>query len=241
MLKGRHRLLLAGALAAVLAIGAGAAIGATGGSGDGFLADVAKRLGISEEKLTDAIQDARIAQIDAAVKAGDLTEEQGAELKERVRSGAGLAFGPGFGHRGPFGHGPGRGAHTDMLEAAAGYLGVTVASLRESLRDGQSLADVAKAKGKSVDGLKAALRTAVREDLDEAVTDGKLTKAQADELAERLNEHVDRMVEEGFRFGMRMHMRGPGDGMGFFFGPGGGPSFERVEPAEVPALDASTA
>jgi polyhydroxyalkanoate synthesis regulator phasin len=220
MPKSRRRWLVLGGLAAALAVGAGASIAATGGAGDGFLADVARRLGISEQKLTDAIRDARIAQIDAAVEAGDLTEEQGERLKERARSGEGpRGVGPVFGRGlGPgfrdFGHGPfGRGSlgrDADVLEAAADYLGVTAAELRESLRGGQSLADVAKAKGKSVDGLKATIRKAIQASLDEAVDDGKLTKEQAERLGEYLSEHVDRVVEGSLRVGPGLRGSGPG-------------------------------
>ena len=51
-----------------------------------------------------------------------------------------------------------------LLPAAAAYLGVTPAALRTELRSGKSLAQIATAKGKSVDGLKAAL---VARDQDE--------------------------------------------------------------------------
>lgn len=209
MLNGRRRWLAAVAVAAVVAVGAGAGVAATGAGGDGFLADVAKRLGITEQKLTNAIRDARLAQVDEAVKAGDLTEQQGERLKERIRSGEGLGLGPGlrgFGHHGPLGH-AGRGA--DVLGAAAEYLDMTAAELREALADEGTLADVARAEGKSVDGLKAAIRKAIQDDLDQAVEDGVVTEAQAERLAEHLGERVDDMVDEGFGFrGRGMHRRG---------------------------------
>jgi hypothetical protein len=52
-----------------------------------LLSDVAKRLGISQENLVDAIKDTTIAGIDGAVAAGDITKEEGDALRERVRSG----------------------------------------------------------------------------------------------------------------------------------------------------------
>ena len=213
MLNGRRRWLAAAAVAAVLAVGAGAGIAATGGGEDGFLADVAKRLGITEEKLTNAIRDARLAQVDEAVQEGELTEEQGERLKERIRSGEGPVLGPGlrvFGGPGQFGHHR-RGA--DILAAAAAYLGMTPAGLRESLREEGTLAEVAEAQGRSVDGLKTAIGKAIKAHLDQAVEDGKLTQAQADRLSENLSEHVDRIVEEAFR-GRGPHRHGP-----FGFGP----------------------
>jgi lambda repressor-like predicted transcriptional regulator len=72
------------------------------------------------------------------------------------------------------------------METAADYLGLDTADVREALRDGESLADLAKDKGKSVDGLKKALRDPIRKDGDKAVEDGVLTKEQADRLVEEL-------------------------------------------------------
>ena len=117
-----------------------------------------------------------------------------------------------------------------MFEAAAKYLGVTEAALRETLQENeQTLAEVARAKGKSVDGLKTAIGNAIRADLEQAVEDGRLTQAQADRIVEGIGEKVDRIVDEGFR-GPRFHHHGRG------FGPDEMPadpdaSFERLVPA----------
>jgi hypothetical protein len=224
MLKGRRRWLALGALAGVLAVGAGAGLAATGAAEDGFLAGVAKRLGITEEKLRDAIADEKIARIDEAVRDGDITEEQGERLKERARSGEGLGrlgLGRGFG----FGIDPlplpdlerGLGrvfkVAGDQLEAAAEYLGVTRAELMEELSDGDSLADVARQKGKSVDGLKTAMRNALKADLDEAVADDVITREHADRLYEKLAPGIDRLVEQGLPVPKPF-----GRGFGFGFG-----------------------
>ena len=188
---------VAGLVAGLLVlVGAGAAVAASGACSDDFLADVAKRLGVTQDALEDAIVGAREAQLDKAVADGALTEEQAKRLKERLESGdLGPGFGgPGFGHRG-FGQ-PGFGHHAfGGLDAASTYLGLTDAELRAALMEGKSLADVAKEEGKSVDGLKAAIRKAHEERLAEAVKDGRLTQAQADSLADRLAEVVDDLVE----------------------------------------------
>jgi hypothetical protein len=54
-------------------------------------------------------------------------------------------------------HGPGGG---DLLSAAADYIGISVTDLRTELQSGKSLADVAVEKGKTRDGLIAALTQA---------------------------------------------------------------------------------
>ena len=92
-----------------------------------------------------------------------------------------------------------------MFETAASYLGMSEADLREALKD-QTLAEIAKEKGKSVDGLVKALVTAAEKKIDEAVADGRITKAQATELKSRLTERTQALVNgefRGHRFGPR--------------------------------------
>ena len=52
------------------------------------------------------------------------------------------------------------------------YLGLTVPQLLQKLANGKSLADVAKAQRKSVDGLKKAIVDGARRHLDQAVKSG---------------------------------------------------------------------
>jgi polyhydroxyalkanoate synthesis regulator phasin len=214
----RTRWLPIAATALAVVLGGGAALAATGSSNpaSGFLGDVAKRLGISEDKLEDAIQDATIARIDAAIAAGDITKAEGDALKRRVRSGdvppilRGLD-GPSI-ERGPLGaHGKLWPVGTDLLDTAADYLGTDEADVREALRDGKSLAELAKDKGKSVGELTQALRDAIRSDADEAVEDGELTKEQADRLVDRLSDAVDELVE--MPGGPALGLRGPAIGV----------------------------
>ena len=52
-----------------------------------MIAAAADDLGVSADGLTDALEAALAARVDAAVAAGRLTEAQGAELKERIAAG----------------------------------------------------------------------------------------------------------------------------------------------------------
>ncbi|MDA0181375.1 hypothetical protein OJ997_13805 [Solirubrobacter phytolaccae] len=178
-----------------------------------FLDDVAKRLNVTRDQLDTALKGAAEARIDAAVAAGKLTKEQGDAAKQRLSSGAPLlpGLGPivgghgpkapgGRGGPGPGGPGGGPGARGfgfgfGGAEGAAEYLGLTQEQLREQLRDGKSLADIAKAtSGKTVEGLKAALKAKTTERLDQAVKDGHLTQAQRDKIAADLDERIDDVV-----------------------------------------------
>ena len=142
--------------------------------------------------------------MDAALAQGRITKAQADALKARIQSGDyppffGPGFGPGFGHfhRGPplFG---------ERLSAAAEYLGLTQAELRTKLSSGRTLANIAKARGKSVDGLKQAILDDAKAKLDAAVKEGKLTQAEADEIYARMKSHVDDLVDHGmFRFRFR--------------------------------------
>ena len=206
-----NRMKLAGATAAVAAlVGGGAAIAADRltpkQESDAVVADAAKQLGVDPAKLNAALKKALENRVDAAVAAGRITKAQGDEMKARIAAGDVPLIGVG----GP-GHGPhGRGHHFATLDAAASYLGVTEAALRTSLSDGSTLADIAKEKGKSVAGLKAALVAAAKADIAQAVKDGKLTEAQQTEILAGLSDRIDGVIngEIGPRNGHGPH--GPG-------------------------------
>ena len=203
-----RRKVIAGATAAVLVGGAGAGVAATKlgrpsprEESKAIVEDAAKNLGVSPTRLTEAIKKAFSDRIDAAVAAGRLTKEQGDELKQRLDSGdfplfGPPAFGPGFPGPHLFFHG---------LDSAASYLGLTEAQLESRLEQGKSLAEIARAQHKSVDGLKAALLADVKTKLDDAVKDGRLTKAKEQQALQDLQKRIDDLVngKAGLRF--RVH------------------------------------
>jgi len=211
-----RQVLMIGALLAILAVGAGvAAADSIGNDQDAFLNNVAKRLSVTPAELKAALKGANDDRIDAAVAAGKITKAQGEAMKARSAEG-GVPFFGGGGHRGGgFGHHGGA-----SLDAAAKYLGLTEAELHTQLESGKTLAEIAKAQGKTVDGLKKALTDATKTKLDAAVKAGTITQAQADELLKRATDHLDDRINGTF---------GPdGDGDHHGFGrppltvPGGG-------------------
>jgi Zn-dependent alcohol dehydrogenase len=207
--------LAVGAAALTAAVAAGGAIAATQlnprQESQAVVNDAAEQLGVEPSELTAALKEALANRVDAAVEAGRLTEEQGAELKSRIQSGevplVGLG-GPGFRHhRG--------GPH--HLDAAASYLGMTEANLRTALEGGKTLAQVARDRGKSVDGLVTALVNDERTELQAAVRAGRLTDAQRDAIVSGLEARITRLVNG----------QGPPAG-GHRFGPG--PAFGAAPP-----------
>jgi polyhydroxyalkanoate synthesis regulator phasin len=205
--------MIAGAVtAAALAIGGGAVAATQFGSDadeQAILNDAAGRLGVEPEELSAALEDAIAARIDAAVAAGELTQEQADRIKERLEQGGLPLFGPGFGHHGPMGmhlrHG---------LDEAATYLGLSEEELRESLRSGETLAEIATGQGKTAEGLTQAMVDAATADLEQAVADGRLTEEQKQEILEDLPERIAAIVQG------ELPPRGPGRG---WSGEDGGP------------------
>jgi hypothetical protein len=164
-----------------------------------ILDDAAKRLDVTPEKLRDALSAAQDAQLDQAVKDGKLTQKQADAIKQarqdsgRVLGGPGLhgPHGPGGVlklHRGP--GGPGFGMRFELFEDLAKALGTTEAKLKDQLRDGKSIADVAKANGKSLADVRSAVKAAVKTRLDKAVKAGDLTQSQADAMLDHIAEKV---------------------------------------------------
>jgi hypothetical protein len=145
----RKRAAAALAVMAVTAAGGGAALAADSESGSSsgpaadrnrFEGEIADRLGVSRD---------------------DLREAFAAEIRQRMRSGEGPPGGPHGavveGHAPPF------------IEATADYIGISLRELGNRLRDGKSLAQIAEAEGKSVDGLKDALVDDFSSNVDEIV------------------------------------------------------------------------
>jgi polyhydroxyalkanoate synthesis regulator phasin len=219
----RRRIAVLALSGALVAGGAGAAIaGVTRDDGkkteQAVLDDAAKRLDVTPQKLRDALSAALDAQVDQAVKDGDLTQKQADAIKQarkdsgHVLGGPGLrggppilklhrgpGFGPSFDKRGPHGFG----IRLDLFETLAKALGTSQQQLMAQLRDGKSVADVAKANGKSLADVRSAVKAAVKSDLDKAVKDGDLTQKQADEMLDHISEKIT-AVGSGRAKGFRM-------------------------------------
>ncbi len=165
----RKKLIIAGATGALTLAGLGVALPA-------LADDDTPAAGASSE---DRIRDALAGLVDD----GSITQEQADEVASTLDD-AGIGS-----------HGP-RGGGGLGLSTAAETLGMTEDELRTALEaDDASLATVAEAQGVAVDELVAALVQAQTDRIEQAVTDGDLTREEADErladLEERVTERVD--------------------------------------------------
>jgi hypothetical protein len=214
MKLNRKTKIVVGAAVLLAAAGSGVAVAASQDSSSSqskaVIDDAAKRLGIPSSKLSDALKKALTDRVDAAVAAGRITKAEGDEIKQRIAS-------DGFPLLGGLHHGFGQHAFFGGLETAAGYIGITEAQLRTELEAGKSLAEVAKAHDKSVDGLADALYADAKQRLDDAVSAGRLTKAQETEMLSVLKDRITSMVN---KTGVdEPHFRRPGFGFRHSDGP----------------------
>lgn len=176
-------------------------LGITGLGAGAVLVPALATAATSDQSTADAVGDRvdRITQaLSGLVSDGTLTQNQADEVastlnEELPRLGGG--FGPdggGFGGGGFGGHGMG-------TDAAATALGITQDELWTQLMDGKSLADIAQAEGVAVTDLVDAMVKAAEERLAQAVEDGRLTQAQADERKADLRAEVTERVDDSFK------------------------------------------
>ena len=135
--------------------------------------------------------------------------------------------------KGWFGGGRGfgfRGGSWADFDAAAKVLGLTPEQLFSELHSGKSLQDIATEKGvdlsKVNDALEASRKEAMKTAIEQAVTDGKLTREQADWML------------KGLELGMMPG--GRGFGRGFGFGGRGGCGRPDTAPSTTPSASTSS-
>jgi hypothetical protein len=148
------------------------------------------------------------------VEDGTLTQAQADKVAEKLESSRPEG--------GPMGRGRGPG-----LSVAAEAIGIEESELLTALRDGQTIADVARSKNVDVQTVIDAIVAEMNSHLDQAVTDGKLTEEQANERKANAAERATDLVNGELPAG------GPG-------GPGGPGGFGGPPPGAPGATDGST-
>jgi len=153
------------------------------------LVEVAVANGVTKESLVAKLTDAAKAELDALVAAGTLTQAQAderiAELTERLPD---MVETSGFGKGGRGGHGRGFGFGAfGSLEAAANALGIAADEIKAGLEAGQSLAEIAAAKGVAEDELVEALKDAMTDRLKTFVNEKRTPPAAYGDTSEATN------------------------------------------------------
>src|SRR5207253_11262760 len=96
------------------------------------------------------------------------------------------------------------------LDSVAKALGITTDQLQSDLQNGQSIADIAKAKNVDLNTIVDELVKEAQSRFDDAVKNGKLTQDQADRFEARLKERITDFLNRGLPkglgdFGRRFH------------------------------------
>lgn len=170
-----------------------------------FLDNLADELGVTADAIVPAARSAAVATVQQLVTDEVITQERADRIIERIESAsdegcAGLgAFGGlgRWGHHGPRGDGPRGAVIDDAWSAAAESLGIEREALRDQLRDGASLQEIAEAEGVDY----AIVRTAVLESVEESLAE--LSEERRARLLERLTEWLDGGGEGRFGRGPR--------------------------------------
>lgn len=162
--------------------------------GQTFLDRLAEKLGMTPDELETTVQETRDEVIDDAVASGELSEEQGEALKQRIEPNGGFfRMMPG---RAEFGRHAFRMLDIDLATIAS-ELGVTTDELQAELETGSTLSEVITAHGSTVDAVVTALVADAETELAEAVANGDLTQEQADQMLANLPDRLTQMIENG--------------------------------------------
>jgi hypothetical protein len=169
------------------------------------IAAVAKSKGVAIKTVVDAMVAAAKTDFDSNVTQR-ITDEVNGTFKRPFGPG-GPGGGPqrGFGFRGGFG-----------LDAAAKAIGVSTDTLQQDLRNGQTIAAVAKSKGVAAKTVVDAMVAAAKTEFESQVKAGHLTADQAAKIEANLTSMITNLVN-----GTLPHPDGVGGMRGGFGGPGG--------------------
>jgi molybdopterin converting factor small subunit len=80
------------------------------------------------------------------------------------------------------------------FELAADTIGIPAQELRQDVKGGQSISEVAEAHGVSTQTVVDAVVNDLSSRLDKAVTDGKISQERADKIKQRLPERITNLV-----------------------------------------------
>ncbi|WP_132945699.1 hypothetical protein [Tumebacillus sp. BK434] len=166
------------------------------------LKQIAEGKGITEAKLIEFLQTEQQKQLAQAVTDGKLTQAQADKMKAGMTTERLQEMINSTGKIGPGGkghvilHGPGGG------EELATFLGLTETELRTAQQEGKTLKQIAEGKGITEAKLIEFLQTQQQKHLEQAVTDGKITQEQADDMKAKLTaEHLQEMINSTGKFG----------------------------------------
>ena len=146
-----------------------------------FAAHFSSDLGVSQDKVNSAFQDAVGQTLADEVKAGHITQAQADAIKKRMAGKAPCSLAGSLGDKNTAG---GAVYQQALLGAAASALGITADTLKADLAKGMTLHQIASAQNPPVteDQFRSRLIASLKPMLDKAVSDKKITSAQEQKI-----------------------------------------------------------
>jgi hypothetical protein len=150
-----------------------------------FITHFSSDLGVSQDKVNSAFQDAVGQTLADEVKAGHITQAQADAIKKRMAGKAPCTLAGSLGGKNAAG---GAVYQQALLSAAASALGVSTDTLKADLAKGMTLHQIADAQNPPVTEaqFRSRLIAALKPMLDRAVTDKKITSDQEQKILQRL-------------------------------------------------------
>ncbi len=149
-----------------------------------FVSKFAANLGVSQDKVTAALDATKKQMVDEAVQQGKLTQEQA----DKIAANKGFGF-RGLGFRNGKDHdfmGKGR-----NLDNVANVLGITADQLKADLQSGKKIQDMVAEHGMTMDQFQQKIQELRKDAISKAVTDGKLTQDQANKILQKMEQRLN--------------------------------------------------
>ena len=173
---------------------------------------LAEALGISVEKLQEARQQAQAAALQAAIESGELTQEQADLMQARQALKA----------------------YIQPEQYIADALGISVEDLQAAHQEHKSVSTLIEELGLNADEVQQAVQAAYEADVQQAVEDGVITQAQADQI---LSQEKGFGLEGRDGFGGKGGRGGPGaPGRGDCPNPPADPNSDGTDGTSAPGL-----
>ncbi|OLN33609.1 hypothetical protein [Desulfosporosinus metallidurans] len=156
------------------------------------LAKIAADKGIDIKTLTQKVEAQFNDKIDKAVANGKQTKDKAAAIKAKTSQKVASAINePWTGHKGEAGK---ENVFMNVRQQIPALLGMDAIQLKEQLKSGKTLAQIAQDKGIAKDNLVSDVQSIMKANLDQAVKDKKVTADKATQIKSKLPQMIERMV-----------------------------------------------
>ena len=164
-----------------------------------FLGNLASALNIDQTTLTSALKTAGTNTVNQEVQNGQITQQQANNILSQINSGKPFGFmGMGLGRQGSvagsvYGKRQHRGGAMGsfmLMKPLASALGMSPQTLMLDLRSGQTISGLLP-QGTTITQLEATILASIQSQLNQAVTNGKMTQTQETNIYSKMQQNID--------------------------------------------------